>query len=132
MYSKEIELNNYNYKLLKVKSLLEEVLLHRQNYINNKQELLATKLIFSQIIFAINMQKKGGTFILKVFDLFLESSVDLLYILSCFYDSVIVTKPNTLSPGSGSQHDAIVYSILLKSSPISKVSFLPSIFEKTS
>ena len=36
----------------------------------NKQEELVSKLIVSQIIYAITMQKKGGHFILKIFDIF--------------------------------------------------------------
>ena len=61
----------------------------------NKQELLAFRLIFSQIAFAITMQKKGGVFILKVFDIFLEPTVQLIYFLSCFYENVYIMKPNT-------------------------------------
>ena len=61
----------------------------------NKQEILALRLIFSQIAFAISLQKKGGHFILKVFDLFFQSSLDLIYLLSCFYTRVYIIKPNT-------------------------------------
>ena len=61
----------------------------------DKQELLALRLIFSQIAFALSLQKKGGNFVLKVFDLFLESSLDLIYLLSCFYTQVYIIKPNT-------------------------------------
>ena len=61
----------------------------------NKQESLATNLIFSQICFAIVMQKKGGTFIIKIFDVFTKSSVDLIYILNCLYDKTYITKPHT-------------------------------------
>ena len=61
----------------------------------NEQETLSLKLIFSQICYAIALQKKGGTFILKVFDIFLQSTVDLLYILSLLYYKVIIVKPNT-------------------------------------
>ena len=41
------------------------------------------------------MQKKGGCFILKIFDIFSKLTVDILYLLSCLYDEVYVTKPNT-------------------------------------
>jgi len=41
------------------------------------------------------MQKKEGTFILKIFDCFMEHSVDLLYILSSFYEKVYLIKPHT-------------------------------------
>ena len=61
----------------------------------NKQENLALQLIYAQIIYAICLQKKNGYFILKVFDTFTNASVDLLYILSCFYEKVNIIKPNT-------------------------------------
>jgi 23S rRNA U2552 (ribose-2'-O)-methylase RlmE/FtsJ len=61
----------------------------------NKQELLSSKLIFYQICYAIAMQKKGGTFILKIFDIFTQATVDLLYILSSLYEKIYIIKPNT-------------------------------------
>lgn len=61
----------------------------------NKQEINIAKLLFAQISFAVSMQKKGGTFILKLFDIFMQHSVDLLYILSSFYDKVYIIKPQT-------------------------------------
>ena len=39
MYLKEIELNNYYEKLYKIKSLLNEIVIHRKNYLKNKLEL---------------------------------------------------------------------------------------------
>ena len=41
------------------------------------------------------MQKQGGHFILKVFDIFHQSSVELIYLLSCFYERVYIIKPHT-------------------------------------
>ena len=61
----------------------------------NNQEISISKLLFGQICYALVMQKKGGTFILKMFDCFMEHSVDLLYILAAFYDKVYITKPQT-------------------------------------
>jgi len=61
----------------------------------DKQETIALRLIFSQIAFAISLQKKGGHFVLKVFDIFYKSSLDLIYLLSCFYTQVYIIKPNT-------------------------------------
>lgn len=60
-----------------------------------KQELASLKLIFAQIMYAIMLQKKGGTFILKIFDIFYRPSVEMIYLLNCFYESVSVCKPNT-------------------------------------
>ncbi len=61
----------------------------------NKQELMASRLILTEVFYAIMMQKKNGIFILKVFDTFLKISVEILYILSCFYKDVKICKPNT-------------------------------------
>uniref|UniRef100_A0A6C0C455 Ribosomal RNA methyltransferase FtsJ domain-containing protein n=1 Tax=viral metagenome TaxID=1070528 RepID=A0A6C0C455_9ZZZZ len=61
----------------------------------NKQEELAFKLIFSQVAYAIGMQKLNGTFILKIFETVMKSSVDIIYMLSSFYKTVHIIKPNT-------------------------------------
>jgi len=61
----------------------------------NKQEMNITKLLFGQVCYAVCMQKQGGTFILKVFDCFMQHSVDILYILSSFYQKVYMMKPCT-------------------------------------
>jgi 23S rRNA U2552 (ribose-2'-O)-methylase RlmE/FtsJ len=61
----------------------------------NKQEVTSLKLIYAQVCYAIAMQKKNGTFILKVFDLFTQTSLDILFLLSCLYKNVNIVKPNT-------------------------------------
>lgn len=61
----------------------------------NNQESNMTRLLFAQICFAIAMQKTNGVFVLKIFDCFNESTVDMLYILSAFYKKVYITKPKT-------------------------------------
>ena len=61
----------------------------------NGQEKIMTKLLYGQVCYALCMQKHNGSFILKIFDCFMENTVDLLYILSAFYKDVYVTKPQT-------------------------------------
>lgn len=61
----------------------------------NKQETMSFKLIYSQFCFAIAMQKKNGCFILKMFDIFTKPSIELLFLLSCFYKKVYICKPHT-------------------------------------
>ena len=61
----------------------------------NKQEKLVSKLLIAEIIYAVTMQKKGGYFILKIFDIFSKLTVDMLYLLSCLYNEVYITKPHT-------------------------------------
>ena len=61
----------------------------------NKQERMALRLIYAQLIYSLVLQKRGGTFVLKFFDTFTKASLDIVYILSCFYDKVYFMKPNT-------------------------------------
>ena len=61
----------------------------------NKQEILSINLIFAQVIYAIALQKQGGTFILKIFDIFTQATIDILYILSSLYEKCYIIKPNT-------------------------------------
>jgi 23S rRNA U2552 (ribose-2'-O)-methylase RlmE/FtsJ len=61
----------------------------------NKQEMLSINLILAQVIYAIALQKQGGTFILKVFDIFTQATIDILYILSSLYEKCYIIKPNT-------------------------------------
>lgn len=61
----------------------------------NHQETVSSKLVFSQIAFAIAMQKYMGNFIIKFFDTFTHVSIDLLYILSTLYNEVYFVKPTT-------------------------------------
>lgn len=61
----------------------------------NNQELSIANLLFAQTCYALTMQKQGGTFILKVFDCFMQHTVDILCILSSFYNKVFITKPHT-------------------------------------
>ena len=81
----------------------------------NKQEQLVSKLIISEVIYAITMQKKGGHFVLKIFDIFSKLTVDLLYLLSSIYAEVYITKPHT-SRLANSEKYIICKNFLLDSS----------------
>lgn len=61
----------------------------------NNQEITMSQLLFAQVCYAIILQKNGGNFILKIFDCFMEHTVDILYILSSLYEKVYITKPQT-------------------------------------
>lgn len=61
----------------------------------NYQEIFISKLLFAQVAFALSMQKKGGSFVLKIFDSFMKHTLDILYILSSFYEKVYIIKPQT-------------------------------------
>ena len=61
----------------------------------DEQENNVFRLIFTQVSYALAVQKKDGHFILKMFDIFSVNSLQILYLLSCFYKKVIISKPNT-------------------------------------
>lgn len=61
----------------------------------DEQENNVFRLIFTQVSYALALQKKDGHFILKMFDIFSVNSLQILYLLSCFYKKVIISKPNT-------------------------------------
>lgn len=61
----------------------------------NNQENMATQLILCEVFYALAMQKQGGTFILKIFDVFHKATVDILYLLCYYYTNVSIMKPHT-------------------------------------
>jgi len=70
----------------------------------NNQEESSLHLIFSEICFAIMMQKKGGHFVLKVFDTFSSSTMELLYLLTYLYEEVNISKPLTSRPANSEKY----------------------------
>jgi len=61
----------------------------------NIQEQECAVLIYGQILAALNIQKKGGHFILKVFEMFTLLSVKFVLLLKYFYEEVHIMKPFT-------------------------------------
>jgi 23S rRNA U2552 (ribose-2'-O)-methylase RlmE/FtsJ len=60
-----------------------------------EQELSSYKLFYSEIMIAINIQKKGGNFICKLFDLFYISTLQLVFLLYISYETISFIKPLT-------------------------------------
>ena len=61
----------------------------------NKQEENSINLIFCETLYALIMQKEKGSFILKVFDLFHKTTLEILFLLCYFYKQVYIFKPHT-------------------------------------
>lgn len=70
----------------------------------NLQEVLAHKLIFSQMILALAVQKINGTFICKLFDTNTQLSKEIIYILINYYDEVSYYKPFTSRPANSEKY----------------------------
>tara|TARA_Y100000816_G_C26074816_1_gene565671 strand:+ start:530 stop:1711 length:1182 start_codon:yes stop_codon:yes gene_type:complete len=61
----------------------------------NKQEENSVNLIFCETLYALILQKEGGSFVLKVFDIFHKTTLEIIYLLCYFYNQVYVFKPHT-------------------------------------
>jgi 23S rRNA U2552 (ribose-2'-O)-methylase RlmE/FtsJ len=59
----------------------------------NYQEQEAYKLIIGEMIGALKIQKKGGNFVLKIFETFTIVSLKLIYFLTSFYEENHIIKP---------------------------------------
>lgn len=61
----------------------------------NKQEVMALRLIIAEVFTALAIQKKGGYFVLKVYDIFMRTTIEIIYMLCNMYESVFLYKPHT-------------------------------------
>ena len=70
----------------------------------NYQEQLSYKLIYSEMITALHTLKKGGHFILKIFDIFTHNTVHLIYFISKFFKEVTIIKPFSSRPANSEKY----------------------------
>lgn len=61
----------------------------------NRQEEMSYRIIISEIIIALSIQKKGGNFLIKIFDIFTIFTLKYIYLLYLVYDEVHIHKPLT-------------------------------------
>lgn len=61
----------------------------------NKQEENSINLIYCEVLYALIMQKSGGCFVLKMFDIFHRNTIEILSLLCYFYEKVHIYKPLT-------------------------------------
>lgn len=57
------------------------------------KEQLSYGLILGEIIGALRVQAKHGSFVLRIFETFTDVSLKLIYIMSQYYNDVYITKP---------------------------------------
>lgn len=65
-----------------------------------EQERLVEFLHYCETITALSVLDTGGTFVLKIFTIFEESTVCLLYLLNCIFDKTYLFKPCTSKSGN--------------------------------
>ena len=93
----------------------------------NRQEISIFNLLWGQVCYALCLQKLGGNFVLKIFDIFYEQTVHILYLLASFYDEVHVCKLKTSRIGNSEK-----YIVCKKFRFSSCASFYPIIHESFS
>ena len=70
----------------------------------NNKEQLHSLVIMNCIFNAIYLQKDDGNYILKVFDIFTDTSIQLLYLLNTLYTEVYIYKPKTSRPSNSEKY----------------------------
>ena len=70
----------------------------------SKKESFHYKLIFAEIVTALLLQKTGGNFVLKVFDLFTSTSYSILEFLRLHYEELEIVKPATSRPTNSERY----------------------------
>ncbi|XP_069822487.1 cap-specific mRNA (nucleoside-2'-O-)-methyltransferase 2 isoform X1 [Dendropsophus ebraccatus] len=65
-----------------------------------EQETLVYPLHFCEVVTCLAMLSPGGSFVLKMFTLFQHSSVNLMYLLNCCFETVHLIKPGTSKSGN--------------------------------
>jgi len=68
-----------------------EIALNMENY----KEQLHYDLFLNEALMALSVQKKGGNFVLKIYDIFTLATMQLLYLLKLSYENFEITKPLT-------------------------------------
>lgn len=70
----------------------------------NIKEQIHFPLFYNEVICALGIQKKGGNFILKVYDMFTLPTCQLFTLLSIYYKEVYITKPLTSRPANSERY----------------------------
>lgn len=70
----------------------------------NFQEQEGYQLILGEIIAALRVQAKSGSFVLKIFETFTIPTLKLLYLLSSFYEETYLYKPYFSRPSNSEKY----------------------------
>lgn len=68
------------------------------------EEMDTHRLLLAEIVMALNCQKVGGCFILKIYDMATEFTVNLLEVLSYCYEEIGLFKPGTSRAASSEKY----------------------------
>ena len=69
-----------------------------------EQEQNNFKLFFSEIVIALSIQRVGGHFVLKIFDIITSITMEIIHLLSKYYEEIIITKPHMSRPANSEKY----------------------------
>ncbi|CAN7937793.1 unnamed protein product, partial [Ixodes hexagonus] len=70
----------------------------------NIQEILSKRLYLCQFYTALSVLRVGGHFVCKLFDIFTQFSVGLVYLMYRAFEQVSIFKPNTSRPANSERY----------------------------
>lgn len=70
----------------------------------NNQEEMSTLLVISEMYTALQLQKQNGNMVLKIYDIHSYLTVQLLYILKMFYNTITFCKPLSSRPANSEKY----------------------------
>lgn len=103
------------------------------NEFNNKEQLHCSA-ITNCILNAVILQNDDGHYILKVFDIFTETSIQLIYLLNTLYKEIYVYKPKTSRPSNSEKYiicKGFKCELIYKNKVINILTQLSNTFKKT-
>ena len=103
------------YSLRNINFFIDEIGLHSCDYITadggfdfsddfNHQEESSIKLIITEVYTTLQIQKKGGAFLLKIYDISLPITKKIMHVLYQLYESITFVKPLTSRPANSEKY----------------------------
>ena len=71
---------------------------------DDDKEMEHYQLFFSEIFYALSLQKDNGCFILKIYDIFTNTTIQFLALLRKYYENVFLFKPFTSRPANSEKY----------------------------
>lgn len=75
----------------------------------NGQEINSCEIIYSECVIALNILRKNGSFVCKVFDLFSITMIQILFIVFYCFEEVYLYKPETSRPANSEKYLVCLY-----------------------
>lgn len=103
------------YKMINIDDFVQEIGQGQCDYVTSDggfdfsnsfydQEASSLLLITCEIYTAMMLQKPGGAFLLKIYDIGMDQTKQLLYVLFMAYDSITFVKPHTSRPANSEKY----------------------------